>query len=266
MGINAISILAIDSRGLTTTIYASCAYKDYSYPNSTFNIERVAPTSDYAYMTFNGNWWNNNFGDEDNALSISWYYRQKNTQNWTLGGNLVENTDYTISNNTFYSGTGQSASALTIGGNLLYANAWDFKLVVIDSLKTIEITSTMPQGIPIINWDGTHFNVNGDITQNELPFDNEIYSTTETIVGKWNNETLYRKIVETSYIQYDTYIYVPFDNSVNVKKLSNWFLLRSQGRIDQINSTRTASGIEYNISSSYSDVSKIWCIVEYTKN
>lgn len=172
MGINTISILAIDSRGLTTTIYASCTYKDYSYPNSIFNVERVAPTSDYAYMTFNGNWWNNNFGDENNTLSISWYYRQKNTQNWTLGGNLVENTDYTISNNTFYSGTGQSASALTIGGNLVYANAWDFKLVVTDSLKTIEIIATMPQGIPIVNWDGTHFNINGDVTQNELPLRN----------------------------------------------------------------------------------------------
>ena len=161
-----------DSRGLNTTISIlnpPYSKKDYFNPDALINFERVEPTSNYAYLTFNGEWWNNNFGYANNTLSLKWYYRQRNSQSWTLGGTLVNNTDYTISNNTFYSGTGQSASPLTIGGNFTYANAWDIKFEIKDALKTQEIISTMPQGIPIINWDDNHFNVNGYLTQYEQP-------------------------------------------------------------------------------------------------
>ena len=224
-----------DSRGLTTNpnIFSPYTIKNYFYPSSIFNVERVAPTSSYVKFFFNGNWWNDNFGYADNTLSLSWYYKPKSEQEWQFGGNLVKDIDYTISGNSFYSGTGQSASQITIQGGFVYASAWDFKLVITDSLKTIEYKDTMPQGIPIINWDGAHFNINGDITQNELPIRNCCVATLlskQTISQQYTNIALSHFEINTGNFTISNLGEIIIDDDVKKIRVSgNIFIQNWQG-------------------------------------
>lgn len=189
-----------DSRGLITNpnIFNSYTIKNYFNPNAVVTIEREEPTSNYALLTFNGSFWNDNFGSEGNSLAITWKYRQKNTQQWTTGGTLVKDTNYTINGNNFYSGTTSAPTSIKIGGSMAYANAWDVLLVLQDELETTELLVTMPQGIPIVNWDDTHFNVNGDLTINEESINGTIlYSSSGTNTSILLNDDVsnYEKIV-----------------------------------------------------------------------
>ena len=170
---------------------------------------RTAPTTGQVSLTFNGNYFNGSFGTQSNTLQLKWYYKLKSDSNWTLGGTLVENTDYVITNNSFHSGTYSFEDDIVIGNNFDYRNAYDFKIEYIDKLVSNSTTQSVSKGIPIINWDDEHFNVNGSIIQNEgtIAFDN--YSDTEQVIGTWiDGKPLYRKVIEvfitSQYASYNT--------------------------------------------------------------
>lgn len=166
---NNINVIATDSRGYSTTSNPVFTIKDYNPPLFTMSLERVAPTSSYAKVIFNGSWFNDNFGSVTNNLTIYWKYKKTSDSEWITGGTLVNGTDYTISSNSFYSGTSSSPSQIQIGGSLDYDYAWDIILYVEDELETYSVSQTMTQGIPIINWGSDYFNVNGDIKQFSSP-------------------------------------------------------------------------------------------------
>ena len=164
-----INVVATDSRTFSTTRNPSFTLKDYSSPNYTISARRVQPTSDYAYVSFSGTWFNQNFGSQNNALTITWWYREHGTSSWTQGGTLALNTSYKVDNNgNFWSGSGSSTSDLQLGGMLTYAKSWDIAIDVDDKLAHRSIETTITQGIPIINWESDFFNVNGDIRKENI--------------------------------------------------------------------------------------------------
>jgi len=176
-----INVTATDSRGFSTTVNPEFTFKDYDAPTFTFSIERVAPTSSYAYLTFNGVWFNDTFGAVQNTLTLSWKYRKTGDTAWIDGGTFVENTDYKVNGNTFYSGTSSSADRIQIGGNFDYNYGWDIMVQADDVLAGYAPYGSMTKGIPIINWDDDFFNVNGEIRQ----FNSPIFESDSNIDGTY---------------------------------------------------------------------------------
>lgn len=181
--ISSIPISTLDSRGYRNELLLEPTIIEYTPLSANVSFYRTAPTTGQVSIEFDGNYFNDTFGSGNNTLSIKWYYKETTAQSYTLGGTLVQNTDYVISNNTFHSGTGQYTSSIILGNNFDYRKAYDFKIEIYDELETKSIIQTVSKGIPIVNWDDDHFNVNGDITQNEQLFGVKGLSTQKVTIS-----------------------------------------------------------------------------------
>lgn len=178
-------IIATDSRGYSNSKILTPEV--IKYIPLTLNVEffRTAPTTGEVSVSFSGNYFDDIFGWEENQLNLSWAYREKNTDEWLTGGELIEGTHYVVQNNVFHSGLGNNEEDIILADIFDYRNAYDFIIYYSDELISSSIQQSVTKGIPIINWDDDHFNVNGDITQNEeefvkLPLNNKSNSTTDT--------------------------------------------------------------------------------------
>ena len=161
-----ISVVATDSRGKTNAsnpYHPSFTLKNYSRPVMSAILDRVSPTSGSIKLSFFGTWFNDNFGSVANTLSIVWKYRESGTSTWITGGTLVQNVNYKISGNNFWSGTSSSAGDIEIGGNLDYEKAWDIALIITDQLSSSTIIEPITKGVPIANWEEEFFNINGKL-------------------------------------------------------------------------------------------------------
>ena len=167
---NQIPLSALDTRGYRTAITKNLDMVDYIPLTVQVSFFRTEPTTGRVSLEFDGNYFNSSFGQVSNTLTLKWYYKLKDSDTWTLGGTLVNGTDYVISNNTFHSGSGVYTDSIVIGSNFDYQKAYDFKFEFVDELESHTIEQTVSKGIPIVNWDEDHFNVNGDISQYEQPF------------------------------------------------------------------------------------------------
>ena len=161
-----ISVVATDSRGKTNAsnpYHPSFTLKNYSRPVMSAILDRVSPTSGSIKLSFFGTWFNDNFGSVANTLSIVWKYRESGTSTWITGGTLVQNVNYKISGNNFWSGTGSNAGDIEIGGNLDYEKAWDIAIIITDQLSSSTIIEPITKGVPIANWEEEFFNINGKL-------------------------------------------------------------------------------------------------------
>ncbi len=167
---NQIPLSVLDTRAYRTSINIDLDMIDYIPLTANVSFFRTEPTTGRVSLEFDGNYFNDSFGDVSNTLSLKWYYKLKDSDTWTLGGTLVNGTDYVITNNTFHSGSSTYTDDIVIGSNFDYQKAYDFKFEFVDELESHTIEQTVSKGIPIVNWDDDHFNVNGDISQYEQPF------------------------------------------------------------------------------------------------
>lgn len=163
-------IKATDSRGYVTTVTLTPDMIDYVPLTNSPSFYRTAPTTGEMSLEFSGNYFNDTFGDVSNTLSIKWYYKLRNDENWITGGTLVLDTDYKIVNNTYHSGHTNYERPISLGNSYDYQKQYDFKIEIEDVLEQVVITQSVSKGQPIVNWDDDHFNINGDITQYEQPF------------------------------------------------------------------------------------------------
>lgn len=243
---NQIPLSALDTRGYRNAITKQLDMIDYIPLTAQVSFYRTEPTTGRVSLEFDGNYFNGSFGSQNNTLSLKWYYKLKDSETWTLGGTLTQGTDYVINGNTFHSGNSEYTSAIIIGTNFDYQKAYDFKFEFVDKLESHVIEQTVSKGIPIVNWDDDHFNVNGDITQNEEPFniptviDNldgnsttdapsqravkqlTTYSTTEKKIGIYTDgKPIYRKTISGTYTTNNTRVVVEL--VLNVDKLINGY-------------------------------------------
>lgn len=162
---NAFTLYAKDSRNyenFVSTGDVSNQFINYIPLTINFYAYRVAPLTGEVAIEFSGNYWDSNFGSQANTLALSWAYREKGAGSWTTGGNLVLNTHYKKSGNTFYSGTGASMSAISLGSGFTYTKIYEFIIYCQDKLVNTNTTYLVPKGRPIFWFNSSKFDVKTD--------------------------------------------------------------------------------------------------------
>ena len=129
---NNLTISATDSRGLKTQQNETLSVIDYFRPYATINVPRAEENDDRAYINIDGTWYNEGFGNVDNELTISWDYRETDTEIWTTGGTIVP----TISGNTF------TVENELLGNNFSYAKEYKIRVIITDLFSTRSYITT----------------------------------------------------------------------------------------------------------------------------
>jgi len=150
-GINAI---CYDSRNIGKPLTKNYTIIEYFEPRVDMTPRRTSPTGSEVKILFNGSFFNGSFGSVSNTLTISWKYRIKGASSWTTDGTLTNNTHYKISGNNFYSGTGSTASEITLSSSVFtYTNSYEIQLVINDELNQFKVEKSIAKGKPIFWWN-----------------------------------------------------------------------------------------------------------------
>lgn len=138
-----------------------------------FSIARKSNISDIMEVSFEGTFDNSYLGTKNNSLTFMniAYVNPRTYQD--VSKTLVEGTDFTVSGNTFYSGTGSSASTIDIDLGEMFPEGINFNLFIATDVNwKVERQSTF-ENLPVFNWgkDGStkFFNVNGEYRINDEP-------------------------------------------------------------------------------------------------
>ena len=135
---NSFNVSATDSRGFVTSITKTATMIEYVQLTCSAVFKRENQTSSVVNLNYSGNYFNGSFGTTDNALTLSWKYREAGTSEWITGGTLTP----TVEENT-YSGS------IQCGSNFDYQKNYEFMVEFsdkIDSLNSGIISLSKGQG------------------------------------------------------------------------------------------------------------------------
>lgn len=128
---------------------------DYIPLTANTTITRNQPTDGKVNVEISGNYFNGNYGLENNNLIVQYRYKEyggsydPDEQDWL-------NLTPTITNNT-YNLTAQLS-------NFDYQKQYEFQVKVYDLLEEQNIIGIpLSKGVPIINWEDDFFNINGEL-------------------------------------------------------------------------------------------------------
>ena len=230
------SCAVADSRGFTKTVSIALNILDYVKLTLNVDVYRPSPTNGYVAVKFNGNYFNKNFGKEDNSLTLKYHYKEHSTD---IYGEWIE-LNPIKRDNTYSNGS----TEITLGTNFNYQKSYDFEFVVLDKIfddGSISSFSTVLDGQTIYDWGKEDFNINGKLNIYEVSIIrhianilwpvNSIYtslsrSIPEYLAGEWSlldtlvnngqtyyiykrtseNEKLYYQNVEVLYNGEEIYI------------------------------------------------------------
>lgn len=144
------------------TVISDSIVINYVPLSSVISFKRITPTGGKVGLEFSGNYFNGSFGASSNTLSISYKYKKSDDSTYTTV-DLVNNTDYKISGNTYYSGTGSSKQTITLAPTFDYKMQYDVQVIIKDKLTTLPTyNGIISKGIPIMWWNGEKVVVNGE--------------------------------------------------------------------------------------------------------
>lgn len=129
---NNLTISATDSRGLKTQQNETLSVIDYFRPYATINVPRAEENDDRAYINIDGTWYNEGFGNTSNQLTITWDYRETDTEIWATGGTITP----TIAGNTF------TVENELLGNNFSYAKEYKIRVIITDLFSTRSYITT----------------------------------------------------------------------------------------------------------------------------
>lgn len=141
-----IIVSAVDTRGNTTTVQKIITdfilYSPITINQTSATISRTNNIDEETKISFEGTFWNSNFGKADNSLSIAYKYRLKGSSNaYTTG---VTTITPTISNNSF-SVTNKAILGDTNSG-FDVSKSYEIIVEVSDKLSVNEIDYTLNPG------------------------------------------------------------------------------------------------------------------------
>ena len=147
------SIVAVDSRGISTTIEQYFSMVDYMDPTIIPNAARSEPTSDDVSIELNGDFFNGSFGTVDNAITVDYCYKKTSEDDFNEWATLTATAD---GNEWHFSGE------ITIADTDSYMSAYDFKFRIRDSIRTEGVIRQiiLNKGIPVFDWGEHDFRFN----------------------------------------------------------------------------------------------------------
>lgn len=177
-----IVVSAVDTRGNTTTaqkiITDFILYSPITINQTSATISRTNNIDEETKISFEGTFWNSNFGKADNSLSVAYKYRLKGSSNaYTTG---VTTITPTISNNSF-SVTNKAILGDTNSG-FDVSKSYEIIVEVSDKLSVNEIDYTLNPGKNAIEIVG-----NKVLKINNVPFEELIPKETDYVIESGSN-------------------------------------------------------------------------------
>ena len=164
---NFFTVVVTDSRGFTNEGATATLKKvDYIDVSISANVVRNTPTDGKVNITFSGNYFNNTFGNVDNALSVQYKYKEKGAFEYSDPVALT----VTLKDNTF------SGEALEVEG-FDYEKSYVFQVTATDRLSSAPKTPVeipLNKGEPMWWWDENAFRVLTDFLVKDRNILNEI--------------------------------------------------------------------------------------------
>lgn len=177
-----IVVSAVDTRGNTTTVQKTITdfivYSPISINQTSATISRTNNIDEETKISFEGTFWNSNFGKVNNSLSIAYKYRLKGSSNaYTTG---VTTITPAISNNSF-SVTNKAILGDTNSG-FDVSKSYEIIVEVSDKLSVNEIDYTLNPGKNAIEIVGN------EVTKiNDIPFEELIPKETDYVIESGSN-------------------------------------------------------------------------------
>lgn len=152
---NQFEIIVTDSRGYTTTNIKTMDMIDYVPLTINASVDRNEPTDSKVKISYNGAFFNDTFGTENNTLTVQYRYKESTASTWENWTNLTP----TITNNSY------SETALI--NDIDYTKNYNFEIRAIDEIDTKTIEGiVVTKGEPIYYWDEDGLYVNGKLELN----------------------------------------------------------------------------------------------------
>lgn len=139
-------VYAVDSRTNETSQTTTLDLLEYnSITKGTQSSSRKNNIEEETTISFNGKFWNNNFGSVQNTLTASYKYKISGSSTWTTGTSTITPT-FDENGNFQFSGSikGDKETGFDI------ANSYDIEVVVKDKLTEISYTYLINSGKPAI--------------------------------------------------------------------------------------------------------------------
>lgn len=142
---------AQDSRGYTGQVSTDVTLVPYVVLTNSASAGRPNPTDGSAFIQFQGQYFNDSFGNVDNTLSLEYkieYPDGSIDESWTT---VVPD----VSEDSYY-------AYISLSG-FDYTKAYKVHTVVTDKLLNVERTIILKQGIPVFDWGRSDFQFHVDV-------------------------------------------------------------------------------------------------------
>ena len=156
-----ITVTARDSRGNTTPTTRTATYKNYFVPTMT-SISATRSNGGVGTvttLTFNGTWWNANFGASNNTIAASYRYKSGSTWSEARAITLTTSGNNYSFNDTIYGDL--AADGFTLG------TTFDIEVTITDALNGgKQWTTTLTSGTPAIAISESNVAIGGQYDTN----------------------------------------------------------------------------------------------------
>lgn len=174
-----LTVTAFDTRQNSTPVVKNLTLVNYvklTADETQKSYERQNNVGTQTKITFGGTWWNDDFGLEDNELTVSYKYKIAGSSTWTDGGNITP----TISGNNYSFDNYIRGDAPDNG--FLVKNSYDLVVRVEDKLDYVEFVYQIIAGSPAIKIKG-----NKVLEINDIPFEELIPKVEDYVFESGSN-------------------------------------------------------------------------------
>lgn len=155
---NIFTFAATDTRGFQNSISTtntSNPLVDYvKLRIDPINFYRIKPTTGEVGLTFEGNYFNDTFGNTANTLELSFKSREKgSTTSWDSIESVSLEGGYYLEGNKVYSGTSSTSRIIQLEGTFEYTKQYEFRFYYKDKLVNEYVDKSISYGQPIFWWN-----------------------------------------------------------------------------------------------------------------
>lgn len=155
---NIFTFVATDTRGFQNSISTtntSNPLVDYVRLRiDPINFFRIKPTTGEVGLTFEGNYFNDTFGNTANTLELSFKSREKgSTTSWDEIESVSLEGGYYLEGNKVYSGTSSTSRIIQLEGTFEYTKRYEFRFYYKDKLVNEYVDKLISYGKPIFWWN-----------------------------------------------------------------------------------------------------------------